>query len=64
MVGIGPFSAHHYGIWSFERDKGDGPSPTFTQHDLFPKLLSETHALIAADINGDGLKDLVTGKRY
>ena len=57
-------SAHHYGIWSFEQEKGNDPSPTFTQHDLFPRLLSETHALIAADINGDGLKDLVTGKRY
>ena len=36
----------------------------FTSHDLFPNLVSETHALIAADINGDGLKDLVTGKRF
>ena len=31
---------------------------------LFPDLVSETHALIAADINGDGLKDLITGKRF
>ena len=36
----------------------------FAQHDLFPDLVSETHALIAADINRDGLKDLVTGKRF
>ena len=34
------------------------------KHDLFPDLVSETHALIAADINRDGLKDLVTGKRF
>jgi hypothetical protein len=57
-------SAHHYGIWWFEQAKGTDSSPTFTQHDLFPKLVSETHALIATDINGDGLKDLVTGKRF
>ena len=45
------------------RRSKDG-SPVFTKHDLFPDLVSETHALIAADINGDGLKDLVTGKRF
>jgi FG-GAP-like repeat len=57
-------SAHNFGIWWFEQgDKKDG-SPVFTKHDLFPDLVSETHALIAADINGDGLKDLVTGKRF
>ena len=26
--------------------------------------MSQTHALVFADINGDGLKDLVTGKRW
>jgi hypothetical protein len=31
---------------------------------LFPKLVSQTHALHCVDINGDGLKDLVTGKRW
>jgi hypothetical protein len=57
-------SAHQYGIWWFRQgDLKDG-SPQFTQHDLFPDLVSETHALIAADIDGDGLKDLVTGKRF
>ena len=29
-----------------------------------PTSISETHALISADINGDGLDDLVTGKRF
>ena len=57
-------SAHKYGIWWFEQGEVKDGSPTFTQHDLFPDLVSETHALIAADINGDGLKDLVTGKRF
>jgi len=57
-------SAHKYGIWSFEQGEARGGNPDFVRRDLFPGLLSETHALIAADINGDGLPDLVTGKRY
>jgi hypothetical protein len=57
-------SAHKYGIWAFEQaDPSDG-HPTFIKRDLFPDLVSETHALIAADINSDGLPDLVTGKRF
>jgi FG-GAP-like repeat/FG-GAP repeat len=57
-------SAHKYGIWWFEQGEAKDGSPVFERHDLFPDLVSETHALIAADINGDGLKDLVTGKRF
>ena len=57
-------SAHQFGIWWFEQGDDKDGSPVFTKHDLFPELVSETHALIAADINGDGLKDLVTGKRF
>ncbi|ODU00830.1 MAG: esterase [Planctomycetes bacterium SCN 63-9] len=57
-------SAHKYGIWWFEQGALKDGSPEFTRHDLFPELVSETHALIAADINNDGLIDLVTGKRY
>jgi hypothetical protein len=57
-------SAHQYGIWWFEQGDAKDGSPAFTRHNLFPDLVSETHALIAADINGDGLTDLVTGKRF
>jgi hypothetical protein len=57
-------SAHQYGIWWFEQGESKDGSPVFTRHDLFPDLVSETHALIAADINRDGLTDLVTGKRF
>jgi hypothetical protein len=57
-------SAHKFGIWWFEQGEPNGGSPLFTKHDLFPKLVSETHTLIAADIDSDGLKDLVTGKRF
>lgn len=57
-------SAHRLGIWWFEQGAPKDGSPTFTKHDMFPDLVSETHALIAADIDGDGLKDFVTGKRF
>jgi hypothetical protein len=57
-------SAHQYGIWWFEQGEVKDGSPVFTRHDLFPNLVSETHAVIAADLNGDGLKDLITGKRF
>ncbi len=57
-------SAHKFGIWWYQQRPGTGDSPTFLRHDLFPMLVSETHALHCVDVNGDGLKDLVTGKRF
>ena len=56
-------SAHNYGIWSHLQKSGKGGAPSFLKQDLFPKLVSQTHAMHFVDINGDGLKDLVTGKR-
>ncbi len=52
-------SAHEYGVWWFEQ----GADGKFTRHEI-DKSVSETHALILADMNNDGLEDLVTGKRY
>jgi len=57
-------SAHKFGIWWFEQGEQKDGSPEFTRHALFPELISETHALIAADIDGDRIEDLVTGKRF
>lgn len=55
-------SAHKYGIWWFENigDNGEVKVRPHTIRDDF----SQTHALHLVDINGDGKKDLVTGKRY
>lgn len=55
-------SAHKYGIWAHIQRPG-GTHPEFLKTDLFPKLVSETHAMHYVDLDGDGLKDLVTGKR-
>lgn len=52
-------SAHRFGIWWHkQRDNG------FQKMDLFPKLVSETHAAHFKDIDGDGRPDLITGKRW
>jgi hypothetical protein len=51
-------SAHNYGIWWFESASGE-----FKQHVIFDKF-SQPHAIRLVDMNGDGVKDLVTGKRY
>lgn len=56
-------SAHNFGIWWHQQKPGKDGHPDFLKKDLFPKLFSQSHALHFVDINGDGLKDLVTGKR-
>jgi hypothetical protein len=56
-------SAHKFGIWAYLQRPGS-EHPTFVRQVLFPDLVSETHAMHCVDINGDGLKDLVTGKRF
>jgi len=61
-------NAHGYGLSWFEQTSG-GTSPTFTEHAILsdmpaPDNFSELHALTLRDMNGDGLPDLVTGRRY
>ncbi len=55
-------SAHKFGIWWFQQKPGKD-HPSFVKQELFKELVSETHAMNMVDIDGDGLKDLVTGKR-
>ncbi|MSR54466.1 MAG: VCBS repeat-containing protein [Gemmataceae bacterium] len=56
-------SAHKYGIWWHQQRSGKD-HPTFVRNDLFKELVSETHAMHFQDIDGDGQKDLITGKRF
>jgi hypothetical protein len=58
-------SAHGYGVWWHKQRPGKDDNPTFeTQKPILQGLVSQTHAMHFVDINGDGLKDLVTGKRW
>lgn len=50
--------AHHYGIWWYEQTK-----ETWASHEI-DRSISQLHALHPADLNRDGLPDLVTGKRF
>lgn len=55
-------SAHQIGVWWFENVGGNG-EPKF-EYRLIDDTYSQTHALNYADVNGDGTKDLITGKRF
>ena len=57
-------SAHNFGIWWHQQRVGKDGKPVFVEQVLFKDLLSQTHALHCVDLNGDGLKDLVTGRRW
>ena len=58
-------SAHQFGIWWHKQRPADkSGNPTFEKVDLFPKLVSETHAAHFKDIDGDGRPDFITGKRW
>jgi hypothetical protein len=60
-------AAHGYGLSWFEQT-ADAAEP-FVEHQILPTTagpnnFSQAHALVASDVNGDGLTDLVAGKRY
>ena len=52
-------SPHAYGIWWHEQVGED----KWVKHEI-DKSFSQTHGLALADMNGDGLADFVTGKRW
>ncbi|MDN5211955.1 FG-GAP-like repeat-containing protein [Fulvivirgaceae bacterium BMA12] len=56
-------SAHDYGMWWHEQLANDSNQPAFIHH-LIDSSFSQTHALEMKDLNGDGLPDLITGKRF
>ena len=72
---ITSLNAHGYGLAWYEQlpNKNENGDPTFTQHlilnpDNTPNSygisFSQLHAVELIDMDGDGLKDIVTGKRF
>ena len=55
-------SAHTYGVWWFENL--DGKTNNKFKYHLIDESYSQTHAMEFVDVNGDGTKDMVTGKRF
>jgi hypothetical protein len=69
---ITSLAAHDFGLAWFEQDR-TGREPIFRQHVImgdkpaqnrYGLVFTELHSLALADIDGDGLKDIVTGKTY
>ena len=65
-------NAHGWGISWFEQKRGGGGEITFAEHKMmgtradeatYGVAFSQPHALTLADLDGDGLADVVTGKR-
>ena len=68
---ISAIDAHGWGLAWYEQRRGDGGirfreqliMGDRSQQDLFGAAFTQPHALDLADIDGDGLQDIVTGKR-
>ncbi len=69
---ITSLAAHEYGLAWYQQDRG-GPVTVFRQHLIMGKdpkqsrygtLFTEPHSVALADMDGDGLKDIVTGRTY
>ncbi len=54
---------HNYGVHWLEQGRDADGKRTWTKHEI-DKSWSQAHYLCAADIDGDGGKEVVTGKRY
>ncbi len=55
-------SAHDYGLWWFRQRPG--ANGTKFHMEVITKEYSQLHAIRLADINNDGIMNIVTGKRY
>lgn len=69
---ITSLAAHDFGLAWYEQDR-EGDRTIFRQHlivgdqaekNRYGVVFSEPHSVALADIDGDGLKDIITGKTY
>lgn len=55
--------AHDYGLFWLEQGPVKDGELTWTQHEI-DKSFSQVHCLVWTDLNGDGRKEIITGKRW
>jgi hypothetical protein len=69
----GPQEGHGFGLAWWEQKRDASNKITFVEHEIMDNFMTknagdvtftEPHAATCADIDGDGIPDLVTGKRY
>lgn len=56
-------SAHKHGIWWYEQQRDAAGAISWKQH-LIDNSWSQAHFLLLADLNGDGRRELISGKRF
>ncbi|WP_152268655.1 FG-GAP repeat domain-containing protein [Agriterribacter humi] len=56
-------SAHDYGVWWHEQIRDGKGQIAFKTHAI-DTTFSEGHSIVLQDVNGDGLPDFITGKRF
>lgn len=64
---------HHYGLAWFKQIRNAQGEITFERHEILPPKpdlaskdlrISQMHGMMVLDMNGDGLPDILTGKRF
>ncbi len=70
---VGPMEGHGFGLAWWEQKRDANKNISFVEHvimdDFMTKnaggvMFTEPHAATCADMDGDGIPDLITGKRY
>jgi hypothetical protein len=70
---ITTWDCHHYGLLWYQQVRGADGSIDWRKHVILPPKpdlksdglrISQMHGIDLVDMNGDGLKDIVTGKRF
>ena len=54
---------HNYGVYWMEQGKSDSGERTWIKHEI-DRAWSQAHVILLGDLDGDGRKEFVTGKRY
>jgi hypothetical protein len=71
--GVGPMEGHGFGVAWWEQKRDASKNISFVEHVVMDNFMTknaggvmftEPHAATCADMDGDGIPDLITGKRY